>query len=356
MTHVVSPGRNPARACILSVSGPVLTPGEAALLARANPWGVILMGRSCVNPGQVRALVESIWTACGRPALVFIDQEGGRVRRLRPPSWPDFPSAGTFAALYARDPEAGLEAAWLGHRLIAAELEPMGVRANCAPVVDLLHRGAHQIVGDRAFGETPEQVSALARAALGGLAAGGVAGVIKHMPGHGRAEVDTHDAMPVVKATREDLEADLSAFRLVHDAPMAMTAHIAYAAFDADNAATVSAKVIADVIREDIGFDGLLMTDDLGMNALGGSLGDRGSRAIAAGCDMLLHCSGFVKEPDAILAEMTEIASVAPMLDGEALRRAADAEQVTTQVQSFDVEEGRIRFDRLMTGSGTAAA
>lgn len=346
-----------ARACIVSVSGPALTQDEAAFLAQANPWGVILMGRSCVSPAQVRALVDDIWSACGRSALVFTDQEGGRVRRLRPPAWPDFPSAGRYADLYKQDADAGLEAAWLGHRLIAAELEPIGIRADCAPVVDLLHCDAHQIVGDRAFGETPEQVGALARAALDGLAAGGVAGVIKHMPGHGRAEVDTHEALPFVRASRQALAADFAAFKLVRDAPMAMTAHIAFSAYDGDNAATVSSKVIGEVIRGEIGFDGLLMTDDLGMHALGGSLGERGRRAIGAGCDMLLHCAGFVKDPQAILAEMIEIAAAAPMLEGDALRRALAAEHVTAgTVQPFDVTEGRIRFDRLMSGAGTAAA
>src|SRR5215510_14083908 len=211
------------RACILSVSGATLTSGEAKLFADANPWGVILMGRSCHTPGQVKALVESIWSATGRPTLIFIDQEGGRVRRLRPPNWPDFPAPGKYGALYKRDPELGVEACWLHHRLIAAELEPMGIRADCAPVADLRHPGMHDIVGDRSFGETPEQVSALARAALDGLAAGGVAGVIKHMPGHGRAEVDSHDAMPVVRAGRDALEQDLSTFKTLHDAPMGMT-------------------------------------------------------------------------------------------------------------------------------------
>lgn len=344
------------RACILSVSGASLTEDEAKLFADAQPFGVILMGRSCQSPAQVRALTDAIQAACGRPTLIFIDQEGGRVRRLRPPNWPDFPPAGHYGELYKRDREAALEACWLGHRLMAAELEPIGIQADCAPVCDLLHRGAHAIVGDRSFGDSPTQVAELARAALEGLAAGGVAGVIKHLPGHGRAEVDSHESMPQLRVSREELAGDIEAFRRVHDAPMAMTAHIAYAALDdAATPATFSAKIIEETIRGDIGFDGLLMTDDLGMNALGGSLASRGKRALAAGCDVLLHCSGFLKDPRAILAEMTEVAEAAGQLSGESLRRAIEAEQ-TGKVGPFDKAEGRERFDRLMAGLGSAAA
>jgi beta-N-acetylhexosaminidase len=345
-----------ARACILSVSGPELTLDERRLLAEANPFGVILMGRSCVNPAQVRALTQDIWDAMGRMALIFIDQEGGRVRRLRPPNWPDFPAAGVFAELYERDPAAGVEAAWLGHRLIAAELEPIGIHADCAPVGDLRHAGAHSIVGDRSFGASPEQVAALANAALEGLAAGGVAGVIKHLPGHGRAEVDSHESMPRVRVSREDLEADIAAFRPLKHASMAMTAHIAYSALDADACATHSEKVIRETIRGDIGFDGLLMTDDLGMNALGGRLGDRAARAIAAGCDVALHCSGFIKGPAEILSEMTEIAASVPLLSGDALRRAREAEGSARKVEAFDREQGWERFRRLLSAPGTASA
>ncbi len=340
------------RACILSVSGTQLTDGETRLLSDVNPWGVILMGRSCETPEQVRALTVSIRAATGRDTLTFIDQEGGRVRRLRPPNWPDFPAPGTYAALYRDNPEAAREAVWLHHRLIAAELEPMGIRADCAPVVDLVHPGAHAIVGDRALGETPEQVGVLARAALDGLADGGVAGVIKHMPGHGRAEVDTHESLPVVRATREQLATDLAAFKAVNDATMGMTAHIAFTAFDGKRPATVSEAIIGGVIRGQIGFDGLLMTDDLGMNALGGTLSDRANRALRAGCDVVLHCSGFVKAPGAILAEMTEVANACPPLAGDSLRRAQAAEQATTHLKPFDKAEGRAQLGALLSSPG----
>jgi beta-N-acetylhexosaminidase len=347
------------RACILSVSGTMLTVGERRLIAGVNPWGVILMGRSCESPAQVTALVEEIWATTGRPTLIFIDQEGGRVRRLKPPNWPDFPAAGQYSALYKRDRELGAEAVWLHHRLIAAELEPMGIRADCAPVVDLLHKGAHDIIGDRAFGENSEQVGALARAALDGLAAGGVVGVIKHMPGHGRAEVDSHEKLPVVRVAHEAMFPDLSAFKAVKDAPMGMTAHLAYTALDGETPATLSPKIIGEVIRKEIGFKGLLMTDDLGMKALGGTLAERAKRALAAGCDVILHCAGFVKEPDGVLAEMTEVAQACPVLAGESLKRAVRAEAATSDIGPFDRAQGWERLGRLLSStspSGTAAA
>jgi beta-N-acetylhexosaminidase len=347
------------RACILSISGQEVTAGERKLLAEKNPWGVILMGRSCGTPAQVGALTQEIWAILGREALVFTDQEGGRVRRLRPPNWPDFPAPGRYDALYRQDCEAGREAVWLHHRLIAAELEPIGIRADCAPVVDLRHPGAHDIVGDRSFGEKPEQVAILARTALDGLKHGGVAGVIKHMPGHGRAEVDSHEAMPIVRASREELADDIAPFKAVNDAPMGMTAHLAYTAFDGERAATVSETIIRHVIRGQIGFDGLLMTDDLGMKALGDTLADKASRAHRAGCDIALHCSGFVKDPDAILAEMTEVADASPVLTGEALRRAKSAEAAARHKQDFDKIEGWEKLQKLLSRiapSGTAAA
>ncbi|KCZ94611.1 beta-hexosaminidase [Hyphomonas johnsonii MHS-2] len=335
------------KACILSVSGPELTPDERALLSAHTPWGVILMGRSCVSRVQVRQLVDSIWDAVGRPCLVFIDQEGGRVARLKAPEWPLFPRGEDYSILYRQDRERGLEAAWLGHRLIAAELSAMAIHADCAPVVDLPVPGAHDIIGDRAFGNDPETVAALAGAALNGLADGGVAGVIKHIPGHGRSMADSHLELPRVTAGEAELAKDFDAFARLADAPMAMTAHISYDAIDAGVAATLSPKLIQGVIRERIGFDGLLMTDDLGMKALGGSLTDRAHGAIAAGCDVLLHCSGFLKAPDDILSEMREVAEAAPVLAGKPLARAERAEAMAASEKPFDVAAGWARFDEL---------
>ena len=331
-------------ACILSVSGPTLTPDEAALFAERQPWGVILMGRSCVSRSQVRTLVDDIWTALGRACLIFIDQEGGRVARLKSPEWPAFPSGLSYAELYKRDEEQGLDAVWLGHRLIAHELAEMGIHADCAPVVDLPVPGAHDVIGDRAFGDEPLVVAKLARAALQGLSDGSVAGVIKHIPGHGRSMSDSHKELPRVTAGDNELSKDFAAFAELTDAPMAMTAHIAYEAFDPDRAATVSPIMVQEIIRKRIGFDGLLMTDDLGMQALGGSLSDRAEAAIEAGCDVLLHCSGFLKDPNEILAEMREVAEAAPALEGEAKRRAQRADDMSTQKKPFEPVEAWAKF------------
>ncbi|MEZ5967699.1 MAG: beta-N-acetylhexosaminidase [Hyphomonas sp.] len=343
------------KACILSVSGPVLTSGEGALLRTQNPWGVILMGRSCVSRDQVRRLVADIWDATGRETLIFIDQEGGRVARPGAPEWPLFPRGADYAELYARDPEQGLEACWLGHRLIAAELAGLSIHADCAPVVDLPVSGAHDVIGDRAFGTEPDQVAALAHAALEGLKAGGVAGVVKHIPGHGRSMADSHLELPRVTAGDNELSKDFDAFARVADAPMAMTAHIAYEAYDPGRAATVSRYMIQEIIRGRIGFDGLLMTDDLGMRALGGSLADRARASIEAGCDVLLHCSGFLKDPEDILAEMTEVAEAAPALAGKAAERAAVADAIAVRTEPFEPAEAWRRFHELFPQMGAAA-
>lgn len=343
------------RACILSVSGPELIDAEASMLSQTQPWAVILMGRSFVTRDQTRALVDNIWGALGRPCLVFVDQEGGRVARLKPPEWPIFPSAQTYGQIYATKPEAALEAAWLGHRLIAHELAQMNVHANCAPVLDMRFDGAHQIVGDRAFGDMPDVISELSRAALEGMRDGGVAGVIKHMPGHGRAQVDSHMELPRVTAGDNELSRDFASFSALIDAPMAMTAHIAYDAFDAERPATLSPTIISDVIRGRIGFDGLLMTDDLGMKALGGSLTDRAQGALAAGCDVVLHCAGFAKEPETVLAEMLQVGSACPVLEGRALERAQAAEAFATLAKPFDAAAGWTRFTELTVMNGAAA-
>lgn len=343
------------KACILSISGPELTPAEAALFRAENPWGVILMGRSCVSRMQVRKLVADIWTATGRETLIFIDQEGGRVARLKAPEWPLFPRGADYAAIYARDPELGREATWLGHRLIAAELASLSIHADCAPVVDLSVPGAHDIIGDRAFGTDPAAIADLAAAALAGLAAGGVAGVIKHIPGHGRAFADSHYELPRVTAGNNELAKDFDAFARVAHAPMAMTAHISYDAYDPGRAATVSRIMIQDVIRGRIGFDGLLMTDDLGMKALGGTLTQRADASIAAGCDVLLHCSGFLKDPAEILAEMTEVAQAAPHLDGKAEDRADAADAIARRYEPFEAAKGWRRFHELFPQAGAMA-
>ena len=343
------------RACIISVSGPDLQEEERAFLASADPWGVILMGRSCVAAAQVTGLVRDIWDALGRECLVFIDQEGGRVARLKPPEWPAFPAAAVYGALYEQDPDLGSEACWLGHRLMAHMLYGMGIRADCAPVLDVRQESASDVVGDRAFSGDHDVVSKLASAARWGFIDGAVAPVIKHMPGHGRAKVDSHEALPVVVASMDTLKKDFAPFQALSDAPMAMTAHISYDSLDPGTPATHSSRVINDTIRSRIGFEGLLMSDDLGMNALGGSLGERASKALEAGCDVALHCAGFKSDPAVILDEMRQIADVTGPMTDLAMTRAAKAEALTLRPEAFDPDRGWARFRELVPAMGAAA-
>lgn len=318
-------------AVIFGCAGLELSEDERAFFRRVRPWGFILFARNIASKAQTRALIDQLREAGGdEGALVFVDQEGGRVQRLRPPLARYRRPAALFGELYARDPDAGLEAVRLNHRLIAHELTEFGFDADCAPCIDLRHPGAHDIIGDRAYGETPSIVSALGRAALDGLMAGGVAPVIKHIPGHGRAHADSHLELPVVTTDEKTLEAtDFEPFRALSDAPMAMTAHVVYSAIDSDRCATLSHRVIETVIRGHMGFDGLLMSDDLSMKALGGAFEHRTEAALAAGCDVVLHCNGD-------MAEMQAIASATPKLAGRALDRAVAARAAARRVQPFD--------------------
>lgn len=323
-----------AAAVIFGWRQPTLDADAAAFFRAANPWGFILFGGACQNREQVRALVDALHDAVGRQALVFIDQEGGRVARLKAPEWPTFPAASAYGALHRIDPDIGLEACRIGHRLIAHELREIGIRADCAPVLDLPAEGADPIIGDRAFSSDPAIVAALGKAALDGLAAGGVAGVVKHMPGHGRADADSHLALPRVAVGRQALDLDLAPFKALRDAPMAMTAHVLYDVWDQDRPATVSPIIIEQIIRNEIGFDGLLMTDDLGMKALKGEWWDKAEGSMLAGCDILLHCSGEI-------VEMERLAMAAPELAGKSLARAQRAEKVANaNPEPFDVPEG----------------
>lgn len=337
------------KACILSVSGPVLTEKEAALFRDTQPWAIILMGRSCLNKRQVQTLVDNIWSALGRPCLIFIDQEGGRVARLKAPEWPVFPPAALYGNLFDRNQKAGLEACWIAHALMGLELSDLGIHADCSPVVDLPQPGAHDIIGDRGFSSDPVKTGKLAAAALAGLEDSGVAGVIKHIPGHGRSMADSHEELPVVVDGMNELASDFEAFRFVRHAPMAMTAHILFTELDPVEPVTTSSLVISDVIRKRIGFDGLLMSDDLGMKALGGPLSERAERALTAGCDVVLHCSGFEKDPDVILSEMSQVAHASVDLGSDALRRARHAEDISTRPMKLDRVELRERFDALMS-------
>jgi beta-N-acetylhexosaminidase len=292
------------------LSGPVLTAEERAFFRATDPAGYILFARNIETPDQVRALTESLTNLAGRPLPILIDQEGGRVARLRPPHWPVFPTGETFAQTYRRAPITAIEACRLNALALAALLRPLGITVNCLPLLDVRDSEGHDIIGDRALGEEPMQVSALGRATLDGLRQGGVCGVVKHIPGHGRAGADSHLELPVVTASKAALERDFEPFRRLAAAPMAMTAHVTYTALDPDQCATLSPAVI-DFIRTDIGFSGLLMSDDLGMKALQGDFGGRAAAALGAGCDIALHCSGDLAEMQAIAAVLEEIGPAA---------------------------------------------
>lgn len=286
----------------LGLSGLALTDAERGLIRDADPAGFCLFARNVENRAQLRALTDSLRNLSGRADLpILVDQEGGRVARLRPPEWPDFPAASRFAALYEKAPVSAIEAARVNAMMLALTLAEVGINVDAAPVLDLLYPGANAIVGDRSYGADPLQVAALGGAMLDGLGAGGVAGVLKHMPGHGRATADSHHALPVVTASPEELARDIAPFRaLAKRAPMAMTAHILFKAWDGQQPATLSATIIKAVIRGEIGFDGLLMSDDIAMKALSGPLADRARAALAAGVDIVLHCSGKAKDNEVL--------------------------------------------------------
>jgi beta-N-acetylhexosaminidase len=285
------------------MAGARLTADERAFFRDADPAGYILFRRNCVDRAQLRALTDGLRALSGRGDLpILIDQEGGRVARLGQPEWPAFPAGARFAALYEKAPMSAIEAARANAQAMALLLAEGGVNVDCLPVLDVRQEGASDIVGDRSLGSEPMQVAALGRAMLDGLAAGGVVGVVKHMPGHGRARVDSHKELPVVDAPEEALEIDLQPFRTLRNAPMGMVAHIVFTTWDGDNPSSLSPFVIGQVIRGRIGFDNFLMTDDLGMHALSGGFAERTERALAAGCDAALHCSGDMEEMVAVAA------------------------------------------------------
>jgi beta-N-acetylhexosaminidase len=332
------------RACIVGCAELRLTREERNFMTRVQPFGLILFKRNIEDRGQVIDLTRSFREIVGRiDAPILIDQEGGRVQRLGPPNWPSFPAAAHFGALYARDQAQGLRATRLGARLIAAELAELAINVDCMPVADLRFPETHQVIGDRAYASEPEAVRRLARAAAEGLLEGGVLPVVKHVPGHGRARADSHKTLPVVDAPVAELDrTDFEAFRRLNDLPMAMTAHVIYSAIDAKLPATISPKVVAEVIRGRIGFDGLLMSDDLSMQALSGGLGARARAAIAAGCDIALHCNGR-------LGEMEQVAEASPPLAGAAERRAhAALARLKPAPRSVDLAEARARFSAMI--------
>ena len=291
-----------SNAVIFGCAGLVLEPGEAAFFADAKPWGFILFGRNIASLEQVADLVASLRQSVGRPdAPVLIDQEGGRVQRFKPPLVPQYPSGADLGALYQASPEAGLRATWIMSRLHAFDLYPLGITVDCLPVLDVPSPGGHEVIGSRAYGIAPEIVATLGTAAASGLKAGGMLPVIKHIPGHGRAGADTHHELPRVDAPRADLAArDFMPFKSLAGEAMAMSAHVVFTDIDPDNPATTSRRVIEEVIRSEIGFDGLLMSDDVSMNALSGDFATRAGAIFAAGCDVTLHCNGDRAEMEAV--------------------------------------------------------
>ena len=336
-----------ARAFITGVSGTALTDDERAFLRDQRPWGFILFKRNIETPDQVVRLVEEMRSAIGQPgAPVLIDQEGGRVQRLQPPQWPVYPPGAVFGALYDVDRETGLEAARLSSRLIAADLADLGITVDCLPLADVPVPGADSVIGNRAYGTTPEKVAEIARAVTDGLAQGGVLPVLKHIPGHGRATADSHFRLPTVDTQAAELaKTDFAAFKPLADLPMAMTAHVVFSAIDPAQPATTSATIIEQVIRGTIGFQGLLMSDDVSMNALQGSIAERTRASFTAGCDVVLHCNGK-------LDEMSQVAGEAPELAGMALARADGALELRRTPQPFDRGPARAELERLIGEAG----
>ena len=338
MTAPTPKGR--PRAVILGCAGEELSAAERRFFADADPLGFILFRRNCRSRDQVCGLVETLRGCIGRAdAPVLIDQEGGRVARLRPPEWRLYPSAARIASL--PDPTAQ-QAARLGARLIADDLAQLGVTVACLPVLDLPVAGADLVIGDRAYGVEPERVARLGLAVCEGLIEGGVLPVLKHIPGHGRARVDSHYACPTVETGHDELSrTDFAPFRALAAMPWAMTAHIVYRSIDPTAPATLSARVIAEIIRGEIGFDGVLVSDDLSMRALGGGLAERAQRALYAGCDLALHCNGD-------LAEMEEIVAAIGPISPQAAARLARGEAMRHAPIEFDRPEAERRFDALM--------
>lgn len=339
-----------SKAFITGAAGLTLTADERAFLADERPWGLILFARNCDTPTQIIDLVSQYRECVGRPdAPVLIDQEGGRVQRLKPPGWRRYPTGRAYGEIYDADPSEGRRAAFLGARLIAEDLAALGITIDCLPVADVPAPDGHDVIGDRAYSTDPTIVAEMARAAAEGLLAGGVLPVVKHVPGHGRARADSHLALPVVETDRATLEAiDFAPFKALTDLPLAMTAHVVYTAIDAQAPATTSARVIEEVIRGSIGFDGCLMGDDVSMKALAGDIADRTRALFAAGCDLALHCNGDFNE-------MRAVANASPQLAGEAARRATAALSRLQPPEPFDRDTALDLVERLTAAPGAVS-
>ncbi len=326
------------RAFVCGCRGTALDPDERRFLREAAPLGVILFKRNIADPAQVLALTNDIRDALGRNAMVLVDQEGGRVQRLGPPHWRRYPPAARFAAVETLEERAAVIR--LSARLMAHDLLSLGIDVDCLPVLDVPVEGSHDVIGDRAYARDPATVATLGRAAAEGMLDGGVLPVMKHVPGHGRAEADSHLALPTVEASLDELRrSDFEPFRRNRDLPAAMTAHVVYRALDPERPATISAKVIGEVVRGEIGFDGLLFSDDLSMKALPGTFREKAEALFAAGVDVALHCNGDMEEAQ-------EVAAVSPLLAGAAARRVARARAAVRAPQNFDPVDAAAELDR----------
>src|SRR3954447_24885304 len=331
------------QAAIYAPAGLDLTEDERRFFRDADSAAYILFKRNCGDAQQLLRLTDSLRDLSGRADLpILIDQEGGRVARMKPPEWPAFPAAEKFADLYRAAPSSAIEAVRSNARALGLMLRSVGVNVNALPLLDVRQEGASDIIGDRALGSEPMQVAALGRAVLDGMASAGVVGVIKHIPGHGRALVDSHKELPVVSASAEELESDLEPFERLSWAPMGMTAHVVYTAWDPDHPASMSATVIGDIIRGRIGFDGWLMSDDIGMEALAGDFGSRAAGVVAAGCDVALHCSGKMEE-------MIAVAGAAAEMTAEGETRLERAMAITlVESDGLDFAEAVAKRDALL--------
>lgn len=337
-----------ACAFITGLAGLSVSASERAFLRDARPWGMIIFKRNVSTPNQVRELVQSFRDNVGWEAPVLVDQEGGRVQRLGPPHWPVYPPGARYGELYDREPASGIAAARLGGHLIAADLKVLGIDVDCLPLADVPVSESDPVIGDRAYGSEPGKVAVIAKAIAEGLQAGGVLPVLKHLPGHGRATADSHHKLPVVGTDRATLEStDFAAFRPLADLPLGMTAHVVFSAIDPVAPATTSVTMVGQVIRGFIGFRGLLMSDDVSMNALSGTIAERSRAALAAGCDVVLHCNGDLRE-------MSAVASVVPELSGDAGRRADAALAARSAPEEFDTEAARKIFTQMIAGERTA--
>lgn len=336
------------RAVIYGFEGLSLNEAETAFFRDVDPWGYIVFARNIETPDQLLKLTDELRELSGRADVpILIDQEGGRVARLRGPHWRDAPPNAVFGEAWARDPETASEATWLNSRLLAHELKASGINVDCVPMLDIKVPGSNDVViGDRVYSDDPEVISILGRASAEGVLAGGVLPVIKHLPGHGRSSVDSHDGLPIVEASLEELEqSDFIPFRALADLPLGMTGHLIFTALDDQVPSTLSKRVIDEAIRSTapgrIGFDGLLMTDDLSMGALQGDFETRTRASLAAGCDMMLHCNGK-------MAEMQAIASETPVLKGKALERTRKAIEALKDPDEFDPRQARNRLQEII--------